>query len=208
MRASGCGAAECRWSGRRGAAMTSIHGAARMPRTSSASLRKFARPTSPARPPGRRPHVVSLHLSRRRSSGTSLASRRDSGSRAGWSSGSSRKAAVRAGRAARLLAGRLPVARVRRPKPSPIRRRRRAERRPDRPAATPRDYAGSLGGTPVFLGCSDIDDHIPMERVQESAAVFGRIGAKVDARMYPAWGTRSRDEIEAVERLFAAAVQG
>ncbi|MFN8447871.1 MAG: hypothetical protein U0521_04605 [Anaerolineae bacterium] len=34
---------------------------------------------------------------------------------------------------------------------------------------TPRDYPGSLGGTPVFLGCSDIDFHIPKARVDESA---------------------------------------
>ena len=36
------------------------------------------------------------------------------------------------------------------------------------PEGTPRDYPGSLDGTPVFLGCSDIDPHIPKERVIES----------------------------------------
>ena len=29
------------------------------------------------------------------------------------------------------------------------------------PDGTPRDYPGSLAGTPVFLGCSDVDPHIP-----------------------------------------------
>ena len=33
------------------------------------------------------------------------------------------------------------------------------------PPGTPRNYPGSLDGTPVFLGCSDIDPHIPLERV-------------------------------------------
>src|SRR5690606_15476123 len=36
------------------------------------------------------------------------------------------------------------------------------------PAGTPRDYPGSLDGTPVFIGCSDIDPHIPLERVKET----------------------------------------
>ena len=35
------------------------------------------------------------------------------------------------------------------------------------PPGSPRDYPGSLEGTPVFLGCSDIDAHIPLERVHE-----------------------------------------
>ncbi len=36
------------------------------------------------------------------------------------------------------------------------------------PPGTPRDYAGALAGTPVFLGCSDVDGHVPLARVQES----------------------------------------
>jgi predicted esterase len=40
-------------------------------------------------------------------------------------------------------------------------------------------------GTPVLLGCSSGDPHIPKERVLESAAVFERMGAAVDTRIYP-----------------------
>jgi predicted esterase len=70
------------------------------------------------------------------------------------------------------------------------------------PPGTPRDYPGSLGGTPVFLGCSDIDPHIPVERVRESGEVFRRIGAIVDERIYPRMGhTINRDELEAVRAL-------
>ena len=73
------------------------------------------------------------------------------------------------------------------------------------PPGTPRDYAGSFGGTPVFLGCSDIDPHIPLERVHESAAVFRRMGATVDERIYPRLGhTVNYDEIEAVRALLKA----
>ncbi len=71
------------------------------------------------------------------------------------------------------------------------------------PAGTPRDYPGSLGGTPVLLGCSDIDAHIPLARVRESAEVFRRMGASVDERIYTGMGhTVNEDEIDAVKRLF------
>ena len=70
------------------------------------------------------------------------------------------------------------------------------------PPDTPRDYGGAFDGTPVFLGCSDIDPHIPVERVNESADVFRRMGAQVDERIYPGMGhTVNADEIAAVNQL-------
>ena len=73
------------------------------------------------------------------------------------------------------------------------------------PPGTPRDYAGSLRGTQVLLGCSDTDAHIPLARVHESADVFRRLGAVVDERIYPGMGhTISQDEIEAVRAMLSA----
>lgn len=70
------------------------------------------------------------------------------------------------------------------------------------PPGTLRDYAGTFDATPVFLGCSDIDPHIPVERVRESADVFRRMGASVDERIYPRMGhTVNADEVAAVLRL-------
>jgi predicted esterase len=70
------------------------------------------------------------------------------------------------------------------------------------PPGTPRDYPGTLGGTPVFLGCSDIDPHIPLDRVRESAEVFRRMGAAVDERIYPRMGhTINADELDVVRTL-------
>jgi predicted esterase len=70
------------------------------------------------------------------------------------------------------------------------------------PPGTPREYAGTVDGTPVFLGCSDVDPHIPRERVHETADVFRRLGASVDERIYPGMGHMvNRDEIEAVKTL-------
>ena len=66
------------------------------------------------------------------------------------------------------------------------------------PEGTPREYAGSLDGTAVFLGSSDPDPHIPVERVRETARILGRLGAAVDERIYEGMGhTVNDDELDA-----------
>jgi phospholipase/carboxylesterase len=73
------------------------------------------------------------------------------------------------------------------------------------PDGTPRDYPGDFDGTPVFLGCSDVDPHIPKERVLETAEVFKRMGAGVTARLYPGMAhTVSLEEIAEVRALVSA----
>lgn len=73
------------------------------------------------------------------------------------------------------------------------------------PDGTPRNYTGSLDGTPVFIGCSDVDGHIPLERVHHSADVLKSLGATLDARIYPGMGhTINDDEVQAVRALVAA----
>lgn len=72
------------------------------------------------------------------------------------------------------------------------------------PDDTPRDYAGSFAATPVFLGCSDVDPHVPKARVDLTAEVLRRMGGAVDARIYPGMGhTINRDELAAVRGLVA-----
>lgn len=64
------------------------------------------------------------------------------------------------------------------------------------PPGTPREYSGSLEGTPVFLGCSTRDPHIPAPRVKESAQVLRQLGAVVTTKLYPDLGhTVSEDEL-------------
>ncbi len=76
------------------------------------------------------------------------------------------------------------------------------------PDGTPRKYAGSLEGTPVFLGCSDADFHIPKERVEHSAEVLHRLGGNVTKRLYPRMGhTVIRDEVRFVHGMMAALVE-
>jgi predicted esterase len=74
------------------------------------------------------------------------------------------------------------------------------------PPGTPRAYSGSFAETPVFLGCSDVDPHIPVERVHESAEVFRRMGASVDERIYPGMDhTINAQEIVAATALLGPA---
>jgi predicted esterase len=73
------------------------------------------------------------------------------------------------------------------------------------PDGTPRDYAGSMDGTPVFLGCSDVDFHIPRARVEHSAEVMRRLGAEVTMRLYPGMGHLvNEDEIARVQEMLDA----
>lgn len=70
------------------------------------------------------------------------------------------------------------------------------------PAETARDYAGVFAGTPVFLGCSDTDPHIPKARVEETSEVFERMGAVVTMRLYPGMGhTVNADELAFVRDM-------
>jgi phospholipase/carboxylesterase len=60
----------------------------------------------------------------------------------------------------------------------------------------------ALKNTPVFLGCSDIDAHIPKERVVESEAVFKRLGARTKRILYPGMGHLvNEDEISHVQHV-------
>jgi len=72
------------------------------------------------------------------------------------------------------------------------------------PSETPRQYEGSLMNTPIFLGCSDIDSHVPKERVLESDAIFRGMGAKVTTKLYTNFQhTINEDELKIVNLLIA-----
>ena len=73
------------------------------------------------------------------------------------------------------------------------------------PQDAPRDYAGSLAGTGVFLGCGDMDDHIPLERVKGSTKVLRSLGGDVKERIYRGMGhSINDDELLQVQSLLQA----
>jgi phospholipase/carboxylesterase len=74
------------------------------------------------------------------------------------------------------------------------------------PVGTPRNYSGDLAGTPIFLGCSDVDAHIPKERVLETETVLRGLGGAVTAKLYPGMGhTVNADELEHARAIVAGA---
>ena len=73
------------------------------------------------------------------------------------------------------------------------------------PDGTLRDYQGTLASTPVFLGCSDVDPHVPKARVDLSAEVLRALGSDVTERIYPHMGhTVNADEFAFARGLMAA----
>lgn len=64
------------------------------------------------------------------------------------------------------------------------------------------NYKGDFNGTPIFLGCSDVDPHIPLARVKESVEVFQDMGAEVILKLYPNGPhTIYEDEIKEVNSI-------
>ena len=77
------------------------------------------------------------------------------------------------------------------------------------PPGTAWEFEGRFEGTPVFLGCSDVDAHVPAARVRESAEVFRRMGADVTERIYPGMGHLvNEEEIEFTRGLLRRAAVG
>lgn len=64
------------------------------------------------------------------------------------------------------------------------------------------NYKGDFGGTPVFIGTSDPDPHVPVQRVNDTAAILEQMNAKLTKKIYKNMGhTISQDEIDTVNEL-------
>ncbi len=76
------------------------------------------------------------------------------------------------------------------------------------PPGTPHDYPGTLDGTPVFIGASDVDPWIPDEATNETANAFEKMNAVVDFRVYPGMAhTVNQEEIDAVRFMLNDAIE-
>ena len=75
------------------------------------------------------------------------------------------------------------------------------------PGTTWDDVTGDFASTPVFLGCSDVDGHIPKDRVLKSAALFRQLHAQVTCTLYPGMGHLvNDDEIAALQKILDGVV--
>ncbi|MBO9635313.1 MAG: dienelactone hydrolase family protein [Chitinophagaceae bacterium] len=64
------------------------------------------------------------------------------------------------------------------------------------------NYKGDFNQTPIFIGTSDPDPHVPPSRVLASAAILRGMKATVTEKIYPGMGhTISQDEITQVNKL-------
>ncbi|WP_212005548.1 alpha/beta hydrolase [Chitinophaga sp. HK235] len=66
----------------------------------------------------------------------------------------------------------------------------------------PENYQGTFEGTPVFIGTSNPDFHVPVERVKDTTGILRSMGAAVTERIYDNMGhTIIRDEIDLANEL-------
>lgn len=64
------------------------------------------------------------------------------------------------------------------------------------------NYSGDFESTPVFIGTSDPDPHVPVQRVLDSVKVLKGMNAQVTEKIYRNMGhTINEDEIETVNSL-------
>lgn len=64
------------------------------------------------------------------------------------------------------------------------------------------NYKGDFGSTPIFIGTSNPDPHVPVERVHATAEILKNMHAMVTEKVYKNMGhTINKDEIDNVNRL-------
>lgn len=68
-----------------------------------------------------------------------------------------------------------------------------------------RPYQGDFQGMPIFLGTSNPDFHVPLERVQATADILNEMNAKVTLQIYDGFGHSIHpDQIDRINRLLFA----
>ena len=66
----------------------------------------------------------------------------------------------------------------------------------------PENYSGDFAGTPVFIGSSNPDPHVPVERVYATSNILKAMHADVTEKVYNNMGhTINQDEIDLVNKL-------
>ncbi|WP_121356950.1 alpha/beta hydrolase [Flavisolibacter nicotianae] len=69
----------------------------------------------------------------------------------------------------------------------------------------PQNYKGDFQGTPVFIGTSDPDPHVPVERVYATTNILKNMNASVTEKVYAGMGhTINQDEMVHANQLLQA----
>jgi len=65
-----------------------------------------------------------------------------------------------------------------------------------------RHYSGDFANTPIFIGTSDPDPHVPVTRVHDTTALLNKMNANVTEKVYPGMGhTINADELSTAARV-------
>lgn len=66
----------------------------------------------------------------------------------------------------------------------------------------PENYSGNFDGTPVYIGSSDIDPHVPLQRIYASENIIRAMGADMKVDIFPGMGhTVNREEIATAKKI-------
>lgn len=64
------------------------------------------------------------------------------------------------------------------------------------------NYSGNFGGTPIFIGSSNPDPHVPVERVHATAEILKEMNAAITAKVYNNMGhTINQDEMDQANNI-------
>lgn len=68
------------------------------------------------------------------------------------------------------------------------------------------NYAGNFDGTKIFIGTSDPDPHVPVQRVHDSELILRKLNAAVTVKVYKGMGhTINQDELDAANIILTSA---
>lgn len=77
------------------------------------------------------------------------------------------------------------------------------------PPETQFTFSGDLDGTPIFLGTSDPDSHVPLSRVEQTRDIFTAMAGRVDLRVYPGMPhTINTEELRACREILTQMTAG
>ena len=68
------------------------------------------------------------------------------------------------------------------------------------------NYTGNFDGTKIFIGTSDPDPHVPVQRVHDSELILRKLNAAVTVKVYKGMGhTINQDELDAANIILTSA---
>lgn len=69
----------------------------------------------------------------------------------------------------------------------------------------PENYKGDFEGTPIYIGSSDVDPHVPLPRIYASENILRDMGASIQTDIFPGMGhTINEQEMAAARKILSS----